>query len=461
MQADTRHHNLFSCATVPLDYLAVERAFDLDGIFHRGRNEIWDLVRGDVGSMNAFMKDGVLALRDKARLAVAETMAAAPNTSEMAHSVYTWLGGEGSQAWLDACLGLITRHIGVGMATVGLSGLKTKGNLFLLELLRIRCSDFDHYHRLMLIMMKLSSVQDAIIAHASQNYLKMQTIVSLREQTERLRREVAGTVGEANRKSSDLRSRIEGFAGCTRAIVDGNQDIATTSNHIAAAMEEAAVNASQLIIAIEQAKTNVAEAAGVAKAASAGADAAVDSAASLANRAEAINSILSLIREVAGQTNLLALNATIEAARAGDAGRGFAIVAQEVKALAAQTAKATGQIAEQIQSIQVAAREAMAAMVVIREGIANVHTSTDGIRSAMTTHANTAARISHSINETATSAASTSRTVQQIGGATQRAAGQISDIDRAFAEIADQIKMLDGTVRHFVGEVSDQRELAA
>src|SRR3546814_7043462 len=90
--------------------------------------------------------------------------------------------------------------------------------------------------------------------------------------------------------------------------------------------------------------------------------------------------MLDFIRGVAGQTNLLALNAAIEAARAGEAGRGFAVVAQEVKTLAAQTAQATGQIAEQIRSIQAAAREAIAAMSTIRDGISTVHLSTENIR---------------------------------------------------------------------------------
>src|SRR3546814_1729931 len=102
-------------------------------------------------------------------------------------------------------------------------------------------------------------------------------------------------------------------------------------------------------------------------------DLAVDSAGSLSQHTQAIESMLDFIRGVAGQTNLLALNAAIEAARAGEAGRGFAVVAQEVKTLAAQTAQATGQIAEQIRSIQAAAREAIAAMSTIRRS--EEHTS--------------------------------------------------------------------------------------
>ena len=100
----------------------------------------------------------------------------------------------------------------------------------------------------------------------------------------------------------------------------------------------------------------------------------------LSGHVEAIESILGLIRDIAGQTNLLALNATIEAARAGDAGRGFAVVAQEVKSLAAQTARATDDITNKITAIQQATRQTVEANGSISATVEEVQTSADRIR---------------------------------------------------------------------------------
>jgi methyl-accepting chemotaxis protein len=119
----------------------------------------------------------------------------------------------------------------------------------------------------------------------------------------------------------------------------------TRSRSVAAAAE-------QLTNSIREIGERVADSARIATEATAAINAAGDKMQKLSAAAQQIGTIVGLITDIAGQTNLLALNATIEAAPAGDAGRGFALVAQEVKSLAEQTARATTDIAAQISDTQ-------------------------------------------------------------------------------------------------------------
>src|SRR3546814_10453091 len=152
-------------------------------------------------------------------------------------------------------------------------------------------------------------------------------------------------------------------ASRTRSMFYQAAEVATAAEQSATARRDAAETAAGLGRAIEQVRTEVESSAGVANLAAEQAGQAVAVTESLSAHAKAIESILGLIRDVAGQTNLRALNATIEAARAGDAGRGFAVVAQEVKSLAAQTAAAPDDISSKISDIQDATRTNLVANV--------------------------------------------------------------------------------------------------
>jgi methyl-accepting chemotaxis protein len=95
-----------------------------------------------------------------------------------------------------------------------------------------------------------------------------------------------------------------------------------------------------------------------------------------------IESIVRLINEIAERTNLLALNATIEAARAGEAGKGFSVVAQEVKSLATQTARATGEITAYVVAMQAATRDTASQIGCIVESIERMEGRVDSIVTA-------------------------------------------------------------------------------
>jgi methyl-accepting chemotaxis protein len=140
----------------------------------------------------------------------------------------------------------------------------------------------------------------------------------------------------------------------------------------------------------------------------------------LSKAASRIGDVVELINAIAGQTNLLALNATIEAARAGDAGRGFAVVASEVKALAQQTAKATGEISQQISGIQNATRESVIAIKAIGNTIGRMSEIASAIASAVEEQGATTQEIS--------------RNVQQAAQGTLQVSSNIADVQRGTGE---------------------------
>lgn len=140
----------------------------------------------------------------------------------------------------------------------------------------------------------------------------------------------------------------------------------------------------------------------------------------LLNAVNSIGGVVKLIAGIAKQTNLLALNATIEAARAGAAGRGFAVVAQEVKMLAAETAKATDEIASQIAGVQVATKESVGAIDEITGTIHRVSEIADAIAAAIEQQGLATVEISQSI--------------QQVAGRSADTAANIAEVNRAASE---------------------------
>ncbi|MBL8692046.1 MAG: HAMP domain-containing protein [Rhodospirillaceae bacterium] len=199
---------------------------------------------------------------------------------------------------------------------------------------------------------------------------------SLGETMDQVVRTLSGTATEMQ-GSAETMSRLSSSTEARSSTVA--QASHTTSSNV----QTVAAAAEELSTSIGEIGRQVAESAMVAQRAVDEANRTDQSVQSLADGAQKIGEVVRLINDIASQTNLLALNATIEAARAGEAGKGFAVVASEVKSLANQTAKATEEIAAQIQGIQSATRAAVQAIGGITRTIGEMSHISTGIASAV------------------------------------------------------------------------------
>ena len=233
-----------------------------------------------------------------------------------------------------------------------------------------------------------------------------------------------GAVGEIIETVSSASTELEASAGTLTKTAERAQEITTT---VAAASEEASTNVQSVASATEEMASSVNEISRQVQESARMAGEAVDQArktndrvGELSKAAARIGDVVELINTIAGQTNLLALNATIEAARAGEAGRGFAVVASEVKALAEQTAKATGEIGHQITGIQSATQDSVNAIKEISGTIEKLSEISSTIAAA--------------VEEQGAATQEIARNVQQAAQGTQQVSSNITDVQRGASE---------------------------
>lgn len=349
-------------------------------------------------------------------------------------------------AWRAVSAGL---DIGTVIACLGAS------NSLAVELAhKAHSDDLSATTELMQTIMQMSSFEADILHSYKQ---KLDSHVMRRERAElagQFENTVAHDMLGASAVGAQLGGQTSTVAVAARSMLGKASEVAAAAEQSALAMREAARTAAGLIRAIDTTRQEVENASAIADKASEQAGAALDISMALSSHAETIESILGLIRDVAGQTNLLALNATIEAARAGDAGRGFAVVAQEVKSLANQTARATDDIASKIAAIQSATRTTVAANSSIRATVEEVKAFASRIRDSMDTQAQTVTTITAAVDETALAADSMSGTIASIREDTDKVVSEIGALESGFASINESFAKLSKSASEFTRKVA-------
>ncbi|ABD88008.1 methyl-accepting chemotaxis protein [Rhodopseudomonas palustris] len=227
-------------------------------------------------------------------------------------------------------------------------------------------------------------------------------------------------IGEIIEGVSSASIRLEQSAGSLTATAERSQELASAvaaaSGEVTTKVQSVAASAEQMASSVDEIGRQIRQSAAIAAKAAEQTRRTNDHVGELAKAGSRIGHIVELITTIAKQTNLLALNATIEAARAGEAGRGFSVVALEVKALAAQTARATDEINEHVGGIQAATTQSSDSIKEISDTI--------GQMSAIST------TIARAVEQQGSATAQISRNVQQAAQDTQNVGASVTDVQR-------------------------------
>ncbi|MBL1419362.1 MAG: HAMP domain-containing protein [Alphaproteobacteria bacterium] len=269
---------------------------------------------------------------------------------------------------------------------------------------------------------------------------------------------VVNNVGEQSKTMSSESTRLDGVIDTL--VVHTNQanenatNISKQINMIASASEELSCSLSEVASQVETSS-------GISKNAVEQSQQTNETVRTLASSAQAIGDVVKLISDIAEQTNLLALNATIEAARAGDAGKGFAVVASEVKNLASQTAGATIEISNQINTIQEVTNNTVTAIGEISNTVRDMGEITSQIQTAVEQQAAATDEISRNVQEAAQSTDEFSNILQSVSDQTNTV-GEISATVLAEADkTSEQIGELGGRMTEVIGSLQESAKSVA
>lgn len=270
-------------------------------------------------------------------------------------------------------------------------------------------------------------------------------------------REFEAMIGDVVNAVSAASTQLESSATTLTTTAVRSQELSTT---VSAASEEASANVQSVASATEELSSSINEISRQVQESAQMSSNAVDQArrtndriSELSKAASRIGDVIELINTIAGQTNLLALNATIEAARAGEAGRGFAVVASEVKALAEQTAKATGEISQQIGGIQAATNDSVGAIKEISTTIERLSEISSAIAAAIEEQGAATQEISRNVQQAAQGTMQVSSNITDVQRGANETGSASSQVLSAAKSLSDDSNRLKVEVGKFLGSV--------
>jgi len=280
------------------------------------------------------------------------------------------------------------------------------------------------------------------------------------ERADRVEGYIAAFDGAVRQALDALGSAATEMRATAESMASTAEEASRQANIVSAASEESSTNVQTVAAATEELASSVHEIGRQVSHSTEVADQAVNQAATtnitvqgLATAAQRIGDVVAMINEIAGQTNLLALNATIEAARAGEAGKGFAVVASEVKALATQTARATGDIRTQIESMQTVTNDAVNAIGTISTTIGSISSIATAIAAAVEEQGAATAEIARNVQEAARGSTEIATNIVGVDQAAKDTGMAASHVLEAARELGMQSETLKSEVAAFLVKI--------
>lgn len=419
----------------------------LNGVVTPQANTILDLLSGPRGE-DGIRRGGLVDRQAMLLASDGESAIAAAKNLQMVMVVLLLIGlgaAFGIAFWI---IRVTSRPIG---RMTGVMGELSRGNL------DVAVPDTELRNEIGAMAQAVSVFKDGMIqardlaekeaASQARREARVKKINHLTDHFETAVREVLATVANAT----------ERMQGTANSMTETASDTAARAGAVATASAEATSNVQTVASATEELNASVSEisrqvneCSRIAGEAASQANSTNQLVEGLYSAADKIGAVVQLINNIAGQTNLLALNATIEAARAGDAGRGFAIVASEVKNLATQTGSATDEIAGQISAVQTATSEAVEAIRTIAGTVTRINEIVGSIASAVVEQGAATQEIARNVQEAADGTNQVNENitgVNQAADMTGVAAQQVLDAARELTDKSDELRR---HVQHFL-----------
>lgn len=302
--------------------------------------------------------------------------------------------------------------------------------------------------------MRVAALECEIMSTTVQRHHDMAFNEKMARNAESFKASISSIVQAASQKSGLASEKSGSVADASRDLLSLSNEVAAAAVQSTSAMAEAARMSGGLNSAIELIDGELDAAFASFTALSQTAEETVESARQLSDHEKSIERVVKLIRDIADQTSILALNALIEAASAGEAGSGFAVVANEMKALASQTERATQDISAQLGGISNASQKSISAHGTMLEKFSQLRRTAGSLKSSLAEQASSVTAIASCIDETAQSSESSAQTITEINERAAKVSKDIGEVTGNVAELDARLQDLAASADAFLADLS-------